>query len=99
MELIASGCRHLAFISRSGDTKPGAKAIVEELSETVAQIKVFRGDISEEASFLNAIQRCSQQLPPIQGVLQMAMVLRYAIFEKMTHDEWTASLRPKVQRT
>ncbi|KGO63027.1 Polyketide synthase, KR [Penicillium expansum] len=99
MELIASGCRHLAFIPRSGDTKPGAKAIVEELSETVAQIKVFRGDISEEASFLNAIQRCSQQLPPIQGVVQMAMVLRYAIFEKMTHDEWTASLRPKVQRT
>lgn len=22
MELIASGCQHLAFISRSGDTKP-----------------------------------------------------------------------------
>ncbi|KAJ5441781.1 hypothetical protein N7491_004187 [Penicillium cf. griseofulvum] len=98
-ELIASGCQHLAFISRSGDTKPEAKAIVEELSATGAQIKVFRGDIAEEASFLNAIERCSQQLPPIKGVVQMAMVLRDAIFENMTHEEWTASLRPKVQGT
>ena len=38
-------------------------------------------------------------MPQIKGVVQMAMVLRDALFEKMTYDEWTTSIRPKVHGT
>ncbi|KAE8350731.1 phenolpthiocerol synthesis polyketide synthase ppsB [Aspergillus coremiiformis] len=99
IELIASGCRHLAFISRSGDTRPEAKAVVDELTGRGAQVKVFRGDVADEASFLDAMADCSQQLPPVKGVIQMAMVLRDAVFENMTYEEWTVPLQPKVQGT
>ena len=99
MEFVASGARHIAFVSRSGDSKPEAKAVVEELTGHGAQVKVYRSDIADEASFLSAMEQCSHQLPPIKGVIQMAMVLRDVVFEKMTYDEWTVPLLSKVQGT
>ena len=97
--LVASGARHIAFVSRSGDTKPEAKALVDELTGRGAQVKVYRSDIADEASFLSAMEQCSYQLPPIKGVIQMAMVLRDVVFEKMTYEEWTIPLQSKVQGT
>lgn len=99
MEFVASGARHIAFVSRSGDTKPEAKAAVNELTGRGAQVKVYRSDIADEASFLSAMELCSHQLPPIKGVIQMAMVLRDVVFEKMTYEEWTVPLQSKVQGT
>ena len=99
MEFVASGARHIAFISRSGDTKPEAAAVVDGLTARGAQVKVYRSDIADEASFLSAMEQCSHQLPPIKGVIQMAMVLRDVVFEKMTYEEWTLPLQSKVQGT
>jgi len=96
-EFVASGARHIAFISRSGDTKQEAKDIVDELTAHGAQVKVFRGDVAKQASFLEAMELCAQQLPPIKGVIQMAMVLSDVLIENMTYKEWTGPLLPKVQ--
>jgi NAD(P)-dependent dehydrogenase (short-subunit alcohol dehydrogenase family) len=97
-EFVASGARHIAFVSRSGD-KPEAKAIVDELAAHGAQVKVFCGDVADQVSFLAAMEQCSQQLAPIKGVIQMAMVLRDVLVENMSYEEWTIPLRPKVQGT
>ncbi|KAI4275334.1 MAG: hypothetical protein L6R38_005889 [Xanthoria sp. 2 TBL-2021] len=96
-EFVASGARHIAFLSRSGDTTPQAKAVIDELARGAVQANAYRGDISDEASFLAAMKQCSQQLPPIRGVIQMAMVLRDVVFEKMSYEEWTVPVGPKVQ--
>ncbi|KAL8807198.1 MAG: hypothetical protein Q9182_000880 [Xanthomendoza sp. 2 TL-2023] len=98
-EFVASGARHIAFLSRSGDTTPQAKAIIDELTRGAVQVKAFRGDISDRNSFLAAMKQCSQELPPIKGVIQMAMVLRDVVFEKMTYEEWTVPVGPKVHGT
>ncbi|KAH7305604.1 hypothetical protein B0I35DRAFT_362109 [Stachybotrys elegans] len=99
IEFIRSGCRNLAFISRSGDSKPAAKAVVEELRSMGAVVKVFRGDVADEPSFLSSMAQITQQLPPVKGVVQMAMVLRDTVFENMTHGEWMTPLQPKVAGT
>nr|B3FWT3.1 RecName: Full=Reducing polyketide synthase hmp8; Short=R-PKS hmp8; AltName: Full=Hypothemycin biosynthesis cluster protein hpm8 [Hypomyces subiculosus]ACD39767.1 reducing polyketide synthase [Hypomyces subiculosus] len=96
-EFVASGARNIAFLSRSGDTTAQAKAIVDELAGQGIQVKAYRGDIASEASFLQAMEQCSQDLPPVKGVIQMAMVLRDIVFEKMSYDEWTVPVGPKVQ--
>ncbi|KAL8816739.1 MAG: hypothetical protein Q9223_004307 [Gallowayella weberi] len=98
-EFVASGARHIAFLSRSGDTTPQAKAIIDELTGGGVQVKALRGDISDKDSFLAAMKQCSHSLPPIKGVIQMAMVLRDVVFEKMTYEEWTVPVGPKVQGT
>jgi NADPH:quinone reductase-like Zn-dependent oxidoreductase/NAD(P)-dependent dehydrogenase (short-subunit alcohol dehydrogenase family) len=98
-ELVASGARHIAFLSRSGDTKTGAKAIIKELAALGAQVKTFCSDVADQASFLAAMDQCTKQLPPIKGVIQMAVVLRDSIVENMSFDDWTIPLQPKVQGT
>lgn len=98
-EFVASGARNIAFLSRSGDTTAQAKAVVDELAGGGVQVKAYCGDISDKTSFLAAMKQCSQQLPPIKGVIQMAMVLRDIVFEKMSYEEWTVPVGPKVQGT
>jgi zearalenone synthase (highly reducing iterative type I polyketide synthase) len=99
LDFIAAECQHLAFVSRSGDSTPEAKGVVDELVGHGAQVKVFRGDVSDEASLFAAMEQCYQQLPPIKGVVQMAMVLRDTLFENMGYEDWTIPLRPKIQGT
>lgn len=98
-EFVASGARNIAFMARSGDSKPEARITVHQLISHGANVKVYRGDVSDDASFLAAMKQCSEELPPVKGVIQMAMVLRDVVFEKMKYEEWTTGLRPKVQGT
>lgn len=96
-QFVASGARNIAFISRSGGETHEAQALIKELS--VPRIKAFKGDVTEAASFRAAMDQCVRDLPPVKGVVQMAMVLRDTVFENMTHDWWETGLRPKVHAT
>ncbi|EPE35574.1 Thiolase-like protein [Glarea lozoyensis ATCC 20868] len=98
-EFVASGARNIALISRSGTSKAESKAVVDELIALGVQVKVFRADIANQSSFLSAMEDCSQQLPPVKGVIQMAMILRDGVIENMTYEDWTIPLRTKVQGT
>lgn len=96
-QLVASGARNIAFLSRSGGETPEAQALIEELS--VARVRAFKGDVTDAASFRAAMKQCEEELPAIQGVVQMAMVLRDTVFENMSHDWWETGLKPKVHGT
>ncbi|EFQ36694.1 KR domain-containing protein [Colletotrichum graminicola] len=98
-EFIASGARNIAFVSRSGDSKPEAKTTVDQLIACGANVKVYRADVSDRPSFTAAMRQHSEDMPPIKGVIQMAMVLRDVVFEKMKYEEWITGLRPKVRGT
>ncbi|KAK4695141.1 hypothetical protein P7C71_g2555, partial [Lecanoromycetidae sp. Uapishka_2] len=91
------GARHICFISRSGDASKPAQQLIKDLENRKVQTRVFKSDIADQQSLKKALQRCSNSMPNIKGVFQCAMVLRDALFERMTHDQWTSSLRPKVQ--
>ncbi|KAK6206411.1 beta-ketoacyl synthase domain-containing protein [Colletotrichum tabaci] len=95
--LVDSGARNIAFISRSGATHPSARAVVDSLAaQPGVNVQVYAADVADEASLAAALARCNDDLPPVKGVIQMAMVLRDGVFEQLTHDKWTAALRPKI---
>lgn len=97
---LDSGARNIAFVSRSGDASAEAKKTMEALSARPGvNIKAFKADMADMASFEAAMAECNAVLPPVKGVVQMAMVLRDALFEKMTHNEWVTSIKPKVHGT
>nr|QEO60268.1 polyketide synthase [Alternaria oxytropis] len=98
-ELVASGARNLAFMSRSGGRTPAAKAVLNDLASQKVRVYAYAVDIADENSFNDAMKKCLNDLPPIKGVIQMAMVLRDVIFEKMSYDAWTQPLKPKVRGT
>ncbi|KAI9728591.1 MAG: Type I Iterative PKS [Cirrosporium novae-zelandiae] len=93
---VDHGARYLCFISRSGDTSKQAQKLVQDLEKRQVFVRVYRCDIADEESLAETIIQCSQELPPIRGMVQCAMVLRDVLFEKMTYQQWTESLRPKV---
>ncbi|KAK2003339.1 beta-ketoacyl synthase domain-containing protein [Colletotrichum falcatum] len=99
--LVGSGSRNIAFISRSGATQPSAKAAMNSISASApgVQVRAYAADVADKASLAGALARCGAELPPVRGVVQMAMVLHDGVFEQMGHDRWTASVRPKVDGT
>ncbi|KAM3425700.1 hypothetical protein BST61_g7637 [Cercospora zeina] len=96
---VACGAKHIAFVSRSGDASPDAQASLDALGRAGATARAFRADIADRASFAAAMAACEAELPPVRGVVQMAMVLRDVVFEKMSFAEWSAPVRPKVHGT
>lgn len=98
-EFVACGARNIAFISRSGDSSADAKATVEDLTSCGAIVKAYRADVADEDAFLSAMKQCAADLPPIAGVVQMAMMLRDTLFEKISYTDWTQPMRPKIQGT
>ncbi|KAI9711405.1 MAG: Type I Iterative PKS [Chrysothrix sp. TS-e1954] len=90
----------LGGLGRSlADPVEAKKTIAELYARQGVRVKVYKADVSDSASFTQAMTQCEAELPPVKGVVQMAMVLRDALFEKMTFSDWTDSVRPKVRGT
>ncbi|KAK8112334.1 uncharacterized protein PG998_008791 [Apiospora kogelbergensis] len=92
----AAGARHIAFLSRSGDSSTDAQSLIAELAARGVTVKAYRADVASASSLAAALTQCESELPPIRGVVQLAMVLRDVVFEKMAHTQWTEPLAPKV---
>lgn len=96
-----AGARNLVFISRSGlsgASSEAAKALCDKLSTAGVRVGVYEADAADKQALEAALRQCAADgFPPIRGVIQMAMVLRDVPFEKMTHEQWVQSTRPKVQ--
>ncbi|KAI6371651.1 hypothetical protein MCOR25_003932 [Pyricularia grisea] len=94
---VELGLRDLVNNTRL-DMKPFRKNIsfsffdVKDLPESTQAD--LRGDVSDEGSFLAAMQQYERNdnPAPIRGVVHLAAVLRDAVLENMTHDDWTAAL-------
>ena len=97
--LADSGALSLCFISRSGSKSQAAQKLMRELENRNVQTHICSCDIANQKALSSTLERCSSTMPPIKGVFQCAMVLQDSLFERMTHEQWTTSLRPKVQGT
>lgn len=96
---VRMGAKKLCVLSRSGAASVDAQKLIENLQQKGAQVLVLRCDVSDPKSTADAIKQCSTELGPVRGVVQGAMVLRDALFEKMSYNQWRESTRPKVQGT
>ncbi|KIX00018.1 uncharacterized protein Z518_10945 [Rhinocladiella mackenziei CBS 650.93] len=97
--LVEHGARHICILSRSGPSSDEAKSLLVDLKKQDAIVRAYCCDITNESELEEVLQICSTDLPPIRGVFQCAMVLRDVLFENMSHQHWTESIRPKVQGT
>ncbi|KAI0377221.1 putative polyketide synthase [Hypomontagnella monticulosa] len=95
--LVENGAKNLILLSRSaGDldleknkSTDGA-LFVGELRQAGCRVKPVNCDISLASNLVKALLR---------GVIQGAMLLRDAIFEQMSLDDWRSGVRPKVDGT
>ncbi|KAL0930000.1 beta-ketoacyl synthase domain-containing protein [Colletotrichum truncatum] len=105
--LVAHGAKNLILLSRSaGDldhdknNNTDGALFIRELREAGCRVKPVSCDIAIPSSLTMALRACEDDgLPPVRGVIQGAMLLRDAIFEQMTLDDWHSGLRPKLYGT
>ncbi|EUC45778.1 hypothetical protein COCMIDRAFT_5016 [Bipolaris oryzae ATCC 44560] len=97
--MVEHGAKNLIFANRSGMSKQEAKDTVHALKSMGARVHVQKCDVSNTDSVRKLVDECANQMPPIRGVIQGAMVLRDMLLEKLTLDDWNAVVRPKVHGT
>ncbi|KAJ6096143.1 reducing type I polyketide synthase [Penicillium sp. IBT 16267x] len=94
--MVERGARYLLLLSRSGPKSEPAREMIEDLRGLGVQLFTPLCDVASVDSLAAVLAECAATMPPIKGCIQGAMVLRDAMFDKMTHAEWTEALLPKV---
>ncbi|KAL4863599.1 hypothetical protein BDV12DRAFT_206352 [Aspergillus spectabilis] len=94
--MVERGARHLVYMSRSAGHPEKDQAFIHELEEQGCQTICVPGDVTVMEDVKLAISKCTRRLA---GVAQMAGSLKDRMFDKMTHNDWTSCLAPKVQGT
>ncbi|KAH0592344.1 Polyketide synthase [Metarhizium humberi] len=93
------GARNFIFLSRSGPTDPRARELCETLKSSGCRVESIVSDAADTESVNKSMQRCRDTMPPIKGCVQCSMVLVDSMICNMSHSQFMAAIRPKVQGT
>jgi hypothetical protein len=90
------GAKHLLLLSRKGMRTEGATKFIEEMTQAGICIEAPVCDIASESALRQTLESTTQRMPPIKGCIQAAMAIGDALFDSITHDQWTSALQPKI---
>ncbi|KAI1483084.1 ketoacyl-synt-domain-containing protein [Daldinia eschscholtzii] len=90
------GARHLAFISRSGATRPAAEEMIRALKARGVDVSVVRGDATSREELAEAISQINATYP-IRGVVNAAGEIFDGMFDNMTFDRWRKTVDSKFK--
>ncbi|KAL8659558.1 MAG: hypothetical protein Q9202_007068 [Teloschistes flavicans] len=94
--LAGQGARHIILASRSGMQQKGVSELVEELKAINVEVVVKQCNIADSAQVQSMIDDVNKTMPPIRGVIHGAMALRDALFDKISFEDWTLNIAPRV---
>ncbi|KAJ6109226.1 hypothetical protein N7486_001460 [Penicillium sp. IBT 16267x] len=90
------GAQHIVLVSRSGASTEAARQTIQDLTCQGVTVEVCRCDISDSQSVEQNMIPLLSRLPTVRGVVYGAMVLRDTLFEKLTHEDYEAVMKPRV---
>ncbi|KAJ8130650.1 hypothetical protein O1611_g2979 [Lasiodiplodia mahajangana] len=93
--MVQRGARNLIFLSRSAGSGR-YDDFVREIESMGCAVQLVSGDVTNAEDVARALDGT---VAPLKGIVQMSMVLRDQMFDKMSLDDWNAVTRPKVQGT
>ncbi len=70
---------------------------MDQLKERKLKANIYVCDVTDPEALKMAICEISNDMPPIKGVVQGAMVLRDGLFETISYENWIQATTPKVQ--
>ncbi|KAL9595199.1 MAG: hypothetical protein Q9219_006593 [cf. Caloplaca sp. 3 TL-2023] len=94
--LAREGAKHIVLASRSGMDQKGVPELVDELREMNVNVLVERCDVANHDQVKGLVEKCQATMPPIRGVIHGAMALRDALFEKISYQDWSLNIKPRV---
>ncbi|TQV94003.1 polyketide synthase [Cordyceps javanica] len=98
--LADQGARFIVVLSRSAGKSEQAAKLAEELGQSGCLVKAISCDVSDAQDLARAVHQCNKDnLPPIRGIIQGAMVLKDTLLERMTFEDYRIATKPKVDGT
>lgn len=97
--LVQRGARHLVLTSRTGPRDAYQKMSIERLKQEGAQVMIYTKSVMTPASAGKLIQTCQEQMGPVGGIFNLAMVLRDALLENQSVENFEMVCGPKVDGT
>lgn len=70
---------------------------MDELGALDVKVFVDRCDVADLSQVKSLVSRCRDTLPPIRGVIHGAMALRDALFDRISHKDWSLNIKPRMQ--
>lgn len=96
--MISRGCRKLLLSARSGVRTGYQRQCLHRWQQAGVTALVSRADASTEKGARQIIDEAAA-IGPVGGIFNLAVVLRDALIENQTPEEYETVCRPKVQAT
>ncbi|RHZ43317.1 uncharacterized protein CDV56_101073, partial [Aspergillus thermomutatus] len=94
--MVEHGAKHIVLTSRRPKVDP---RFINSLAAFNADVRVMPCDVTSRVSLNACFEEIRQTMPPVAGVANGAMILRDAMFENMSFEDFMACVRPKVDGT
>ncbi|TVY16317.1 Reducing polyketide synthase FUB1 [Lachnellula arida] len=95
--LVSRGAKNLILLSRSGPRTDAAKTMLEELALDGVCVKAPACDATDADSLKAVLDEYDAPMPIISGCFQSTMILRNAVFQNMSYEDWKTCVDPKVR--
>ena len=92
------GAKNLTFLTRNAGSRSNDQDFVNELESMGCKAVLVKGDVTDVIDVSRAVN-ASERLGPLKGIIQLSMVLRDQVFERMTFKDWSCVMDPKVKGT
>jgi hypothetical protein len=86
--MVSRGARNLLLLGRSSPTSTAAQSFVEDMKDLGVTIKAPKCDVANLSALKEILEECSSTMPPIQGCIHGAMVLRVSV-PFLSHSKFT----------
>ncbi|KAI1502944.1 hypothetical protein F5X99DRAFT_137710 [Biscogniauxia marginata] len=97
--MVDHGARNIALLSRGGpEGNAKAQELVQACTSRGAVVKVYKCDTRDPAAVAQALRDIGEKdnMPPIRGIINGAMILRDSLFENMSFADWKAVTDTKL---
>lgn len=95
--IIRKGAKNVVLVSRKASSHPEAAKLIAEAEAGGCRLLIRDCDVADESSLLQLLKQVAEAgLPPITGAITGAMVLDDTVMERMTFQQWSNGVRPKI---
>ncbi|KAI1827695.1 hypothetical protein F4861DRAFT_492206 [Xylaria intraflava] len=94
--LAERGARHVLLVSRNAESHVDAPQLRQEVLDLGCDLRIRNCDVAIESSLNALLKNCTGNMPPIKGVIHAAMLLQDTVLERMTYEQWSRGVSPKV---
>jgi NAD(P)-dependent dehydrogenase (short-subunit alcohol dehydrogenase family)/acyl carrier protein len=94
--LVAHGAGSIALVGRRGRETPSSAFRVAELEAAGAEVRVYRGDVTDCGSLATVLDAIRANQPPLRGIVHAAAAISDALVSEIDLGRVAAIIQPKL---